>query len=134
MQWSFFLSLFVLCFEIQATVGLPNSLEKTVENYPLESYVKMRCSVDPTDLDTYMQFRGFVYSTMDGTAPMTLFQTIGVNVANCLKQKPNFRPWNFAPDFTKLLKANENHRMTIGYGRNDPCGHGHYNLRGEDQK
>jgi len=24
--------------------------------------------------------------------------------------------------------------MTIGYGRNDPSGHGHYNLRGEDQK
>lgn len=86
MRWSFFSSLCIIGFVIQATIALPNSLENAEENYPLESYVKMRCSVDPNDLDTYMQFRGFVYSTMDGSAPMTLFQTLGVNVANCLKQ------------------------------------------------
>ena len=57
-----------------------------IENYSVETYVKMRCSSDPKDLDTFMEFRGFVYSNMAGVAPVPLFETLGVNVANCLKQ------------------------------------------------
>jgi len=48
--------------------------------------------------------------------------------------KTKLFPRTFELAFTKLLKANHDHRMTVGFGKNSPSGHGHYILTGENQK
>lgn len=50
----------------------------------LEQFLKIRCSLNPKDKDTFMEFEGNVYSNIVGKKPKLLFKTLGVNVANCI--------------------------------------------------
>lgn len=45
------------------------------------------------------------------------FRCSGNPWRSCLKQKPNFRPWNFERAFAKLVKANRDHRMAVGFSK-----------------
>lgn len=84
------LPLLLLVFLSLVSLLLPGhvlALPTKVANYTVNDYAKLRCSINPNDIDTYMEFRGNVYSNIDGQSPQMLFQILGVNVANCLKEE-----------------------------------------------